>query len=102
MALQFLRSQGIRTIYLYADIYWEQALYETRVLRYRQLIQRLHGKGVRVYTLLGSAYLHTEEFVLPERRADALAMFSRVLTYNAAPRPVERRDSVNLDIEPYT
>lgn len=99
-ALAFLRSKRIRTIYLYADVFQGQNLVAARVQSYRQFIRRLHGQGLRVYALLGSAYLHTEEYVLPERRGDALAMFQRVLDYNAATRPDERFDGINRDIEP--
>ena len=100
-ALAFLRSKRIRTIYLYADVFQGQNLVTARAESYRQFIRRLHGQGLRVYALLGSAYLHTEEYVLPERRGDALAMFQRVLDYNAAARPDERFDGINLDIEPH-
>ena len=51
--------------------------------------------------MLGSAYLHTEGYVLPERRSAALAMFRRVLAYNASAPPRERFDGVSLDIEPH-
>ncbi|HEX9474141.1 MAG TPA: hypothetical protein VF931_08115 [Steroidobacteraceae bacterium] len=100
-AIAFLRSKHIRTVYLYADAFQGQNLVQDRADLYRQFIRRLHGKGLRAYALLGSAYLHTEGYVLPEHRADALAMFQRVLDYNAAARPGERFDGINLDIEPH-
>ena len=100
-AIAFLRSKKIRTVYLYSDAFNGRNLIESRPRLYRRLIRRLHGNGVRAYALLGSAYLHTEEYVLPERRKDALAMFQRVLAYNASAKPDERFAGVNLDIEPH-
>ena len=99
-AMAFLRSKRIRTICLYADVFQGQNLAAARAQSYRQFIRRLHGRGLRACALLGSAYLHTEEYVLPEHRNDALAMFQRVLDYHAAARPDERFDGINLDIEP--
>jgi hypothetical protein len=100
-ASAFLRAHRIHTLYLYADAYNGENLLESRPELYRQFIARLHRRGMRAYALLGSAYLHTEEYILPEHRADALAMFQRVLTYNAAASANERFDGVNLDIEPH-
>ncbi len=100
-AIAFLRAKRIRTIYLYADAFQGRNLIDCRPELYRQLIRRLHRRGFRVYALLGSAYLHTEEYILPGQRQDALAMFQRVLDYNAAAKPDERFDGVNLDIEPH-
>jgi len=100
-AIAFLRSRKIRTIYLYADAFEGRNLLEDSPELYRRFIRRLHSRGLRAYALLGSAYLNTEEYVLPENRQDALAMFQRVLTYNASSKPGERFDGVNLDIEPH-
>jgi hypothetical protein len=100
-AILFLKSKRIRTLYLYADAYQGQNLVAERPELYRQFIRRLHARGLRAYALLGSAYLHTEGYVLPEHREEALAMFRRVLGYNAAARPAERFDGINLDIEPH-
>lgn len=100
-ASSFLQAKHIRTLYLYADAYNGENLLATQPGLYRQFISRLHRRGMRAYALLGSAYLHTEAYVLPERRAEALAMFRRVLAYNAAARGDERFDGVNLDIEPH-
>lgn len=100
-AVAFLRSKKIRTIYLYADAFEGRNLLEDDPELYRRFIRRLHSRGLRAYALLGSAYLHTEEYVLPENRQDALAMFQRVLDYNASSKPGERFDGVNLDIEPH-
>jgi tetratricopeptide (TPR) repeat protein len=100
-ALAFLRAQHIRTLYLYADAYNGENLLEAQPGLYRQFIARLHRRGMRAYALLGSAYLHTEAYVLPEHRDEALAMFQRVLAYNATAGSDERFDGVNLDIEPH-
>ena len=100
-AIAFLRLKHIRTLYLYADAFHGENLLEAQPGLYRQFISRLHRRGVRAYALLGSAYLHTEAYVLPEHRAEALAMFQRVLAYNAAASSAERFDGVNLDIEPH-
>jgi hypothetical protein len=100
-AMAFFRSKKIRIVYLYADEYQGRNLIENRPELYRQLVRRLHRAGLQVYALLGSAYLNTEEYVLPERRQAALAMFQRVLAYNALVDPDERFDGVNLDIEPH-
>ena len=100
-AIAFLRSKKIRTLYLYADAFEGRNLIETKPELYRQFIRRLHKHGLRAYALLGSAYLHTEEYILPEKRREALAMFRRVLAYNAAAGPDERFEGVNLDIEPH-
>jgi hypothetical protein len=100
-AVAFLRSKQIKTVYLYADAFQGRILIESRPELYRQLVRRLHREGLHVYALLGSAYLNTEEYVLPERRQVALTMFQRVLSYNALVDPDERFDGVNLDIEPH-
>ncbi len=100
-AIAFLRAKHIRTLYLYADAYNGENLLETQPGLYRQFVARLHRRGMRAYALLGSAYLHTEAYVLPQHRAEALAMFQRVLAYNAAASDDERFDGVNLDIEPH-
>ncbi|HVR82551.1 MAG TPA: hypothetical protein VHF02_10795 [Luteimonas sp.] len=100
-AIAFLRAKHVDTIYLYADAYQGRNLIESRPDAYRQLIRRLHRRGMRAYALLGSAYLHTEAYILPSHRQDAVAMFQRVLDYNAAASPDERFDGVNLDIEPH-
>ncbi|HEY5782822.1 MAG TPA: hypothetical protein VIT66_13280 [Lysobacter sp.] len=100
-ALRFLHGKRVTTIYLYADAYRGRNLIAQRPELYRHFIQRAHGEGFKVYALLGSAYLRTEEYVLPQRRAAALAMMQRVLSYNAGSNPDARFDGVNLDIEPH-
>ena len=100
-AIAFLKEKGIETVFLYADAYGGRCLIVDKPKRYRKLLRRLHGEGLYAYALLGSAYLHTEEYILPEKRAAALAMLKRVLDYNASAKPDERFDGVNLDIEPH-
>lgn len=100
-AITFLRAKGIGTIYLYADAYQQRNLIRDQPEKYRAFIRLLHRRGLRAYALLGSAYLHTEEYILPERREVALAMFRQVLRYNRTSQPSERFDGINLDIEPH-
>ncbi|MGN6514100.1 MAG: hypothetical protein ACTHKZ_11100 [Lysobacteraceae bacterium] len=100
-AFDFLRAHHVDTLYLYADAYGGRNLLVDAPADYRRFIARAHGGGFRVYALLGSAYLHTEEYVRPGRRADAVAMLQRVLDYNAAAPAGARFDGVNYDIEPH-
>ena len=100
-AIAFLRAKRIRTIYLYADAYQGRNLIRDQPEKYRHFIRQLHRRGRKAYALLGSAYLHTEEYMLPGRRDVALAMFQQVLDYNRSARPSERFDGINLDIEPH-
>lgn len=99
--LDLAQEQGIDTVYLYADAWRGENLIVEQPAAWRQLIRHLHGEGLQAYALLGSAYLKTEAYVLPERRADALAMFRRVLDYNRSAAAAERFDGINLDIEPH-
>lgn len=100
-AAAFFRAKDIGTLYLYADATAGRTLITRDPGAYRRLIRRLHRRGLRVHALLGSAWLRTEEYVLPERRPEALAMLQRVLDYNAAARADERFDGVSLDLEPH-
>lgn len=100
-AIGYLKAHAVGTVYLYADAYRGRNLIVEQPQRYHALIARLHRSGLRAYALLGSAYLNTERYLLPERRADAEAMFRRVLDYNAAAPAAARFDGVNLDIEPH-
>lgn len=100
-AIRFLHSKHINTIYLYADAFEKRNLIVSQPQLYSRLIQRLHQEGIHTYALLGSAFLHTEEYILPEHRSAALAMMQRVLDYNHRAAPDERFDGVNLDIEPH-
>lgn len=83
-ALAFLQYKAIATAYVYADAYEGRNLIATRPARYRTLIRRMHTAGLKVQALLGSGYLHTERYLLPEHRRAAQAMLQRVLAYNAA------------------
>lgn len=100
-AVAFLKSKGVTTLYLYADAYGGRNLIADKPRLYRRLIGRLHGEGMKACALLGSSYLNTEEYALRARHPDALAMLKRVLDYNAAAKPRDRFDGVNLDIEPH-
>jgi hypothetical protein len=99
--IAFLQAKGIGTVYLYADAWRGRNLIVSDPARYRRLLRRLHGAGLQVYALLGSGYLHTERYVLPRHRDEAVAMLQRVLDYNQAAAPEERFDGANLDIEPH-
>jgi len=99
--IAFLKAKSIGTMYLYADGYRGRNLIVSQPERYRRLLRRMHASGLKVYALLGSAYLHTERYVLPRHRDEALAMLRRVLDYNRAAPPEERFDGINLDIEPH-
>lgn len=100
-ALDFFDQHGISNLFLYADAFQGRNPIADDPARVRQLIKRVHGEGKQVYALLGSAYLNTERYILPSRRAAALAMVRRVLDYNAAAAADERFDGINLDIEPH-
>ncbi|MRV75721.1 hypothetical protein GJ700_28795 [Duganella sp. FT92W] len=100
-AIAFLQQKGIQTVYLYADAYQGHNLIAEQPRLYGRLIQRLHRAGIKTYALLGSAYLHTERYVLPSHRKEALAMVQRIFDYNAQAAPEQRFDGINLDIEPH-
>ena len=100
-ALRFLQRKGIQTLYLYADAHHGRLLLRSHPGHYARLIRQLHQGGIRVHALLGSWPLHTERYVLPEYRTEALAMLQRVIDYNLAAEPEARFDGVNLDIEPH-
>lgn len=100
-AMAFLKSKKVNIIYLYADAFGGRNLIESRPDLYRSLLRRLHRNGMRAYALLGSAYLHTEEYILPDKQQRAVAMLGRVLRYNASSAREERFDGANLDLEPH-
>jgi len=97
----FLARKSLTTIYLYADMYQGRNIIRDEPEKYRRFIAALHGRGFKVYALLGSMYLRTQEYVLPERRSVAMQMFENVLRYNAGSNAGERFDGINIDIEPY-
>ena len=100
-AIDFLKAKRITTAYLYADAWQGRNLIADEPQRYRRLVRRLHAQGVKVQALLGSGPLHTERYVLPAYRQQALVMVQRILDYNGAAAPEERFDGVSLDIEPH-
>lgn len=97
----FLTQWNLATVYLYADAYRGRNIIRDEPEKYRRLIAALHGRGFKVYALLGSMYLKTQEYILPERRSVAMRMLENVLRYNAGSNAVERFDGINIDIEPY-
>ena len=100
-AIAFLQSKSIDTVFLYADAFGGRNLIVSQPQLYRRLIRRLHASGLKAYALLGSGYLRTERYVLPQHRKEALAMLQRVLDYNETAAPEERFDGINVDIEPH-
>jgi len=100
-AIAFLKAKAIATAYLYADAWRGRNLIAADPQSYRRLVRRMHAQGLQVYALLGSGELHTERYVLPRYRQEALAMLRRVLAYNRDAAPEERFDGANLDIEPH-
>jgi hypothetical protein len=98
----FLDRQHISTMYLYADEFHGRNLLGNEPEKYRKLIANAHARGFKVFALLGSAYLNTEEYILPEKRSAAVQMFGSVLEFNKnTPDESSRFDGVNIDIEPY-
>ena len=97
----FLAQRNLVAVYLYADIYQGRNVIRDEPEKYRRLIAALHGRGCKVYALLGSKYLKTPEYILPERRVAAVRMFETVLRYDAGSAAGERFDGINVDIEPY-
>ena len=100
-ALRFFKRQGIGSVYLYADAHEGRNLLLERPQLYAQLIARLRREGIGVHALLGSWPLHTERYIFPENRPQALQMVQRVLDYNRAAAPEARFEGINLDIEPH-
>jgi hypothetical protein len=100
-AITFLTSKSIGIAYLYADAWRGRNLIAADPQSYRRLIRRMHAQGLQVHALLGSGELHTERYVLPRYRQEALAMLRRVLDYNRDAALEERFDGANLDIEPH-
>jgi chitinase len=99
--IAFMKAKGINTLYLYADAYQGQSKILYKTSEYESLIKRLHREGFQVYALLGSWYLKTWRYVLPEERNKARRMFQQVLNYNASVSVDAQFDGINLDIEPH-
>ncbi len=100
LVLERLHTQGVTTLYLYADDYRGQNLLLQERPTYRALVRRLHEAGLRVEALLGSHPLKAWEFVQPEQDAAARTMMQHVLDFNASAQAGEAFDGVHLDIEP--
>lgn len=99
--LNFSQTKDIKTLYLYSDSYLGINDVIERPDYYRSFISEAHSQGIQVHALLGSMYLRTWEYILPERRDDALSMVRNVLGYNQNSSASERFDGFNVDIEPY-
>jgi hypothetical protein len=98
----FLKRQHILTMYLYADEFQGRNILVNEPEKYRKLIASAHARGFKVFALLGSGYLRTEEYILPKKRSAAIRMFGRVLDFNRDTTDASSRfDGVNIDIEPY-
>ncbi len=98
----FLDRQHISTMYVYADEFKGRNILVKEPEKYRKLIASAHARGLTVFALLGSGYLRTHEYILPEKRRVALRMFRNVLEFNRnTPDASSRFDGVNIDIEPY-
>ncbi len=98
----FLNQQHISTMYLYADEFQGRNILVNEPEKYRKLIAGAHARGFKVFALLGSTYLRTQEYILPEKRPAALQMFANVLDFNKKTLdPLSRFDGINIDIEPY-
>jgi hypothetical protein len=98
----FLDRQNISTMYVYADEFNGRNILVKEPDKYRKLIASAHARGFKVFALLGSWYLRTQEYILPEKRPIALRMFRNVLEFNKnTPDVSSRFDGVNIDIEPY-
>jgi len=99
--ITFFKHQGITTLYLYADAHAGRNLIISQSQLYERIIENLHTNGIQVHALLGSWPLHTERYILPENRLQALQMVQRVLDYNLKAALISRFDGINLDIEPH-
>lgn len=98
----FLIQHHISIMYLYADEFRDRNILVKEPKRYRKLIKKAHARGLQVYALLGSKYLHTEAYVESNKQSIAIRMFRNVLEYNRkSPDTASRFDGVNIDIEPY-
>jgi len=100
--LHRLKSDGFNTLYLYADAWKERMPIADEPELYAALLSKARESGFRVEALLGSAYLETNRYVLPDKRDDSIRMLRRVLDYNATQAAEARFHAIHLDIEPYT
>ncbi|MEI7785712.1 MAG: hypothetical protein WCK08_15090 [Betaproteobacteria bacterium] len=100
-AAQWMRGQGITVVYLYAGAHVDQDPLVESPQAYAELLKTLHRVGLEVHALLGSGYLRTEKYVLPENRERARLMVQRVLDYNQRASVGEWFTGIHLDIEPH-
>lgn len=99
--MEFLRTHHINRVFLYADEYKGRNLIRERPELYRSLVRELRYCDIDVHALLGSYFLKTQTYVLPEKKSDARAMLRRVLNYNDTSKSDERFTGVHFDIEPH-
>jgi hypothetical protein len=98
----FLDRQHISTMYVYADEFHGRNILVNEPGKYRKFIASAHARGFKIFALLGSGDLRTDEYILPENRPAALRMFGNVLDFNKnTPDASSRFDGVNIDLEPY-
>ncbi len=100
--LDDLQSQGVTTLYVYADSYKKRLPIVEEPRKLQGLIERMHGRGFKVEALLGSFFLNTPEYVLPEKAKVAREMVQRVVDFNLRAPVQSRFDAIHLDIEPYS
>ncbi|MFA6957777.1 MAG: hypothetical protein WC538_18070 [Thermoanaerobaculia bacterium] len=99
--MEFLRTHHVNRVFLYADEYKGRNLIRERPELYRALVRELRYCEIDVHALLGSYFLKTQTYILPEKKSDARAMLRRVLNYNDTSKPDERFTGVHFDIEPH-
>jgi hypothetical protein len=99
--IAFLKAKQIQTVYLYADAWHGRNLVATHPQLVRKLLRRMRKEGITAHALIGSAYLNTERWVLPQHQHNVLASVQRIVDYNAQAGPDERFTGINLDIEPH-
>lgn len=97
----FLTERKVSTLYLYADSYQGKNILVSEPAKYRAFIKKAHECGFKVQALLGSAYLRTQEYILPEKREPALRMFQAIIDFNKSSPGESKFDGVNVDIEPH-
>lgn len=100
-AIDFLRDRHVDRVFLYADAYKGRNLVRDKPELYRSVVRELRGCGIDVQALLGSYFLKTETYVLPEKQKEARAMLRRVINYNDTSAREERFSGVHFDIEPH-
>ena len=99
--VRFLHERNVNRVYLYADEYKGRTLVREKPELYRALVRGLRADGIDVHALLGSYFLATQTYVLPEKKKAARAMLRRVLHYNDTSKSEERFTGAHFDIEPH-